>query len=544
MSNALYAISGVMSTTSRRKMINATRHSHRIRIFARGRFTPGSIAFRRTLPCLLLAGLTLLAPPTGRATDLKVSNMALESAADSSSAVFRFDIGWNHSWRRAWTDRTGNIENWDAAWVFVKIRTDRGDWRHALLGTTGAQIPGECAVQVADDGAGAFLYRSAAGAGPIEFRGVRLPWDLARQGLARADDVEVQVIGLEMVYVPQGQFFLGSGGTEGGCFHKAPSAPLPYRLQRPFEITGEGAFAMSEARGALTRSPHADSHGDHAGGRAGQIPAAFPKGFRAFYCMKHELSQGQYAAFLNLLTVNQASQRYNDPRGWGYTISGEYPAHEAGVSTRACNFINWPDAAAYADWAGLRPMTEFEFEKACRGTVLPVPNEYAWGNTRICSWRYEIADITSDTAIALNPATGRVGNAVYSSTAGWHFGSPMRCGLFRASITGQATREELGATYYGILDMSGNLCELTISAGHPVGREFSGLHGNGHLTDEGKADVQGWPGEDAAGSGFRDGSWSSGPRLIRISDRSLAAGAVTDRRWPGAWRGVRTAPEK
>ena len=41
------------------------------------------------------------------------------------------------------------------------------------------------------------------------------------------------------------------------------------------------------------------------------------------------------------------------------------------------------DGAAYADWSGLRPMTELEFEKACRGNQTPVANEFAWGTASI-----------------------------------------------------------------------------------------------------------------------------------------------------------------
>ena len=29
--------------------------------------------------------------------------------------------------------------------------------------------------------------------------------------------------------------------------------------------------------------------------------------------------------------------------------------------------ISWSDMSAYLDWSGLRPMTELEYEKACRG---------------------------------------------------------------------------------------------------------------------------------------------------------------------------------
>ena len=44
-----------------------------------------------------------------------------------------------------------------------------------------------------------------------------------------------------------------------------------------------------------------------------------------------------------------------------------------------CNFLSWMDLAAYLDWAALRPMTELEFEKICRGPNPPIAGEYVWG---------------------------------------------------------------------------------------------------------------------------------------------------------------------
>ena len=38
-------------------------------------------------------------------------------------------------------------------------------------------------------------------------------------------------------------------------------------------------------------------------------------------------------------------------------------------------WLSWADSAAYMAWAGLRPMTELEYEKAMRGPRRPVPDE-------------------------------------------------------------------------------------------------------------------------------------------------------------------------
>ena len=100
--------------------------------------------------------------------------------------------------------------------------------------------------------------------------------------------------------------------------------------------------------------------------------------------MKYEISQEQYADFLNKLLSIQAANRYPSATTYRYTVTGSYPNIAANVPNRACNFLNWADALAYADWAGLRPMTELEYEKACRGTnMYPVFDEYPWGNTSL-----------------------------------------------------------------------------------------------------------------------------------------------------------------
>ncbi len=42
---------------------------------------------------------------------------------------------------------------------------------------------------------------------------------------------------------------------------------------------------------------------------ARSLPAAFPKGYAAFYIMKYEISQEQYVGFLNKLTQTQQTAR-------------------------------------------------------------------------------------------------------------------------------------------------------------------------------------------------------------------------------------------
>src|SRR5208283_4202281 len=70
------------------------------------------------------------------------------------------------------------------------------------------------------------------------------------------------------------------------------------------------------------------------------------------------------------------------PMTFGCKLSGSANGSTDGEWI-AMNYSYWLDAAAYAAWAGLRPYTELEYEKAARGPITPVNGEYAWGSTGI-----------------------------------------------------------------------------------------------------------------------------------------------------------------
>ena len=117
--------------------------------------------------------------------------------------------------------------------------------------------------------------------------------------------------------------------------------------------------------------------GAHGGDGQGPIPAAFPKGYNAFYVMKYEISQGQYTDFLNFLDPGLAPTYFMNAYGsYRNTISRTGLLYTCDAPDRACDYLSWSDLAVYLKWAALRPMDELEFEKACRGPLYPVPNEY------------------------------------------------------------------------------------------------------------------------------------------------------------------------
>ncbi|MBT8378447.1 MAG: formylglycine-generating enzyme family protein, partial [Ignavibacteria bacterium] len=207
------------------------------------------------------------------------------------------------------------------------------------------------------------------------------------------------------------------------------------------------------------------------------------------------------------------------------------------------------DGSAYADWAGLRPFTELEFEKACRGTLTPTVNEYGWGNTSLHSSSYE--PISNPGAPNEVPSSsGTNGNSAYTGTVDFQFG-PLRAGIF---ATGSSTRIIAGASYYGVMELTGNLWETVVSLGTQEGRDFEGTHGNGVLTNNGEHNISDWPIsliangqiDKVPGAGFRGGgiggdfAWP--PERLRISDRMFINVQVNFRALEDGMRLVRTAP--
>ena len=310
---------------------------------------------------------------------MAISNPVLTAAVPADKYVMvQFNLGWDNSWRTS-----SGPNNWDAAWVFVKYRVSGGDWHHATLHSSGHNggTGTSATVTPAADGTGAFIYRSGDGSGAFAISGAQLRWDYGVNGVADDAVVDIRVFAIEMVYVPQGAFALGSGGTEAGAFYLYPTTTNTYLVSSEAEITvGTGAGNL-----------YYPNTSGYSGDQTGPVPAAFPKGYNAFYCMKYEISQQQYVDFLNSLTQTQATARKYTGSTNRYGITGSEVGSYATTNPYvACNYLSWMDGAAYSDWAGLRPLTELEYEKACRGTLTAVANEYAWGTATIAGRRLYI----------------------------------------------------------------------------------------------------------------------------------------------------------
>lgn len=471
------------------------------------RFNLGSTLFRSKVNSSYLKLITALIVAVSikiEANDIRVRDIRLTGQVNNSHTMVNFDLNWKNSWR--------NITNWDAAWIFIKYRIGNGEWLHATLSTTANQhtAPSGSTISPSTDGKGVFIYRSSNGTGENSFNEVSLRWNYPSDLVANDAQVTLKVFAIEMVYIPQSSFRIGDGFSFNR-FHAAGDT------SKSFVVTSENSITLKDTS-SIPDTTSLWAMGNMEMG-SGQIPATFPKGYNAFYIMKYEITQGQYTEFLNMLTVNQNQNRYDSLLNSNrYTITKSYPQFFVGRPSRACNYLSYIDGAAYADWAALRPLTEFELEKTCRGTADPISGEYAWGDTFI--------DLTGDlsgTEDGTETVTGGLNvNHSITFTSGDGGSGPVRSGIFSATL---GTRQGSGGSFYGVMEMSGNVWETVISAGLADTRTFQGTHGDGLLSVNGYATNSDWPGYSGGtvnseyGSGGRAGGWQNLQDRLRVSDR-------------------------
>jgi formylglycine-generating enzyme required for sulfatase activity len=455
----------------------------------------------------------------------------------TGTSVTGSNITFNISWDNSWNANVAPA-NWDAVWIFIKYQDcNTRLWAHAGLSTVAGDHTAGSPLQVdpTTDGKGVFIRRSALGGGNISGVSITLKMTMP------AGTYNYKVFGIEMVNVPQAAYDLGDGA--------APSTFNSITVNATSQTGGLSAATI--------------------GGAAVSAPATFPMGYNALYCMKYEISQEQYVDFLNSLTYDQqAAHVVNDPVGaaGSYAMFAAYyyrngiriltpgnnnsiPAVYAcdatpGVENNtndgqniAMNNLSWSDLTAYLDWAALRPMTELEFEKICRGPLPRVANEYAWGSTTI---NFVHNGITSNNLLPNESYTSVLnGLCAGGLNSGSTVYGPLRCGIF---ATGSSGRASSGAGYYGVMEMSGNVWERVVSLGNTSGSAFNGTLGDGTITSLGLANQATWPSPTTAlGTGYKGGAWNTyGPNGQEIvSYRTFSTTADATRQYSFGGRGVR-----
>lgn len=520
---------------------------------------------------LLLPVLLVLCTITGvKANNIRITGKPrVVGFSGSDTAVVELNLSWDNSWRDDF--------NWDAAWIFLKYKK-RGaaqPWHHGYLLREGHEaMPqgdnqgGDYTFMFGEVGSGAnakvtgvYLMRDLISEGKANVR-LRLKWIInanSQNPLTISDfgsdfkSIYVAVHAIEMVYVPYGSYYLGDVYSDK-TFVEADTAP--------HFIDSENALKLKIKNTSSSLS----------------LGVNYPKGYAGFYVMKYETSQEQYVEFLNALTLTQQKAHVTN-NNFEQMKRGEYvfgdrnrPNNRNGIvfveqkgkggpavfgnnlnpandlfatddgQTLACNYLSPYDMLAFCDWSGLRPISELEYEKACRRPYPQIPEkgEYAWNASSGVTPLTGFSDL-----LYLGAEREQAANNNKNVNSGNHLNGPVRCGLFATSGTNQS---QSGATYWGVMDMSGNLWEMcynaTANGAKFVANNFNYSHGNGELNAAGATDIAAtyWPVVVGA-IGIRGGSFSSADSLLRTSDRTFADGsyftALTQRDSTVGFRGAR-----
>jgi formylglycine-generating enzyme required for sulfatase activity len=456
------------------------------------------------------------------------------------------------------------------------VVSSRVGTRHARIVEV-VEEPDGGVVDLSEDHLGIFLRRHDRGEGPARYEGITLRcrpeqgWPFAADEEGKSK-ISLAVFGVEMIYVPESPFHLGDPEGKDGppsCFwdvsKEKAKASAGGKVDRTYEVTSEAAIPLRRpGHGGGSALTFLTTTTGSPGDPTGTIPAAYPKGFGAFYLMRCQVTQRQYADFVNTLHGPGRTSRYSY-----WTESFRYSVYMTssdgwrvvGRPDRACNWLSWMDGMAYAAWAGLRPMTELEFEKACRGPAPPVAKEYAWGTTQAVRAEAILGSESDGRFLATGNAsfdqrTFMGGDGGAGPLPGDAFGAAMhnlRDFIYKARPAGWEAplpnaRERSGASYYGVMGLSGNLWELCVTAGDKEGRSFTGEHGKGRVDLFGTPDCKalGWPGADAKGMGARGGSWYTPKEKLMVADRSMGTGlqGYTSRAHDLGFRAARTAPKR
>lgn len=496
-----------------------------------------------------------------KANNISIQRVSLlDTNRTAKTVAVRINVSWDNSWR--------DSINWDAAWIFFKFKEPKDSiwrWRHGTLSKTGNYAGNSSAAMklvVPDDLRGAFLYRQGIGNGNIKADSVRLLWNYGADSVRNIDSVEIRVFATEMVYVPEGFFSIGDGNGKdrsSNSFH-LKNAPNNYvtitdkwsPLLNTLNSSSMGAGGNDDV--ALYRDGIRISGLDGLDINGDKVAEFrdFPTGYRAFYTMKYEVTQGQYADFLNTLSLRDTGnfwmgdtirlKKLNVKHKLGLqnldpffsNSPVENYRHTISLDTVEVRYrVSRPDRAfgqaytnhlfSFADWSGLRPMTELEFEKACRGPLPPYfwnPTnnnsfsdtakmwwgaDWSWGNDTSVARISNMYGSSNNSTLQysgiengtesfsnynilkryINPVRADAMMGTVNVTGGDGGSGPYRVGIFANDTS---SRISSGASYYGIMDLSKNVSEYVITIGSNNSRIFSyKVHGDGILDAYGQS---------------------------------------------------------
>jgi formylglycine-generating enzyme required for sulfatase activity len=408
-----------------------------------------------------------------QATNLKLSQPLFYQEADQSFVVF--NLSWDNAWK--------NQRNHDAVWLFFRLQWPPGS-KHQKVSKNGHEVIAnfgnydQVNFEVPADQVGLFVKPATEYRGDINLT-VKIQLDQADLNGINTRNASMKVYGIEMVNIPNGEFTLGDPdpiATRYGAIFKpkkgAPDGFVTIKSEEQQLEVGEDGDLFYEAPT------------NYEGDQTGTIPATYPKGVSSFYMMKYELTERLYADFLNSIKKEVVGDREVFTQEH-YTKTGSIDKdgelYTTPYANKPARYVSWDDGMAFADWAGLRPMTEFEFTKAARGDQEPMQSEFPWQTGE----RLQVQRLPDEN---------------------WEL--EMRNGWDESHLT-EENRHFFGASFFWVMDLSGSIWERVVTIGHPKGRAYLGSHGDGYLSDSGTATNQDWPiGEDDTGGiGYRGGGF-------------------------------------
>ncbi len=469
---------------------------------------------------ILILVLVWLSLP-GYSNNVRLNGTVKVTDVTSGVATLELDLAWDNSWRDNF--------NWDAVWIFLKTKPASGSWSHVMLQDVQHTATNDYVVMNGKSGnnvVGVYVFLGKNDTRRQASTTVTLKWACgSAYTKASFDNNQAFLLaqGIEMVYVPFGAYYLGDGSsanTLGGADGK------------PLAISGEGAIATLYQRasnGAISAAIN-------------NLNANYPKGYGGFYVMKYETSQEQYVTFLNTLTraeqetllgasflsalspgryifgdtlqptfrngIILSGKSSGQPYIFDNNLNGNDIYGEDGDGQCvACNYMSLNDLLAYASWSGLRPMSELEYERACRAPFPqdPLAGEYPWNSNGGVSRVTGLSAGGRETEVASTTSCNvNSGNGLTGSNQG-----PVRCGLFARSTSSQTVS---GATYWGVMEMAGNVRELVAGVSHTsLSRTTNG---------GGTFSTSAWGSATPGFFGLRGGGFSGSDSLLRTSGRS------------------------
>lgn len=451
----------------------------------------------------------------------RANNVLVEVTSFENFGLDSVKIDLSLSWENSWSEKD-NVVNHDAVWFFAKVKRN-GRWSHLTLGSVSSL---DFTISKSLSRAGCIIKPESDSYGHLSV-------------FLKRDFSEIHFSSIEMVAVNEGEFYLGD---------RVSNHAFTTPDGESFLVKNEEAILKSTELTSLTPTSV-----------AANIPDNFPKGYEGFYCMKYEVTQGQIVDFLNHLTleeqklflgnelpkVGETALSNNTQLNFnGVVVSGMsseavltysndlnkngiYNESNDGLDL-ACNFLSWKQLQQYLDWCGLRPMSEFEYEKASRGSVSPVEKEFAFGTDKIKDANSLVDEFTNlETHTSMLTEGEGIGVHGYDGRQG-----PLRVGF---GANASSNRIASGASYWGIMELSGNLWEQTVSVSKQNGLLFTGSHGDGDLLTLSSD----WKDQSNI---VRGGAWNSGVFLsfrdLAVSDRYYYQLATENARNTTGGRGV------